>query len=75
MITKRGVKTGIGIVAVMIVAVALIGFKLYRDKLTVMLPDYPPIKKRRVARSGMGREATRRIPPCGPGDPDDQHSL
>jgi hypothetical protein len=45
MITKRGVKTGIGVVAVVIVAVSLIGFKLYRDKLTVSLPDYAPIKK------------------------------
>ena len=45
MIKKRGVKTGIGIVAVVIVAVALIGFKLYQDKLTVSLPDYAPIKK------------------------------
>ena len=45
MITKRGVMIGIGLVAVVVVAVALIGFKLYRDRLTVSLPDYPPIKK------------------------------
>ena len=45
MIKKRGVKTGIGVVAVLIVAVALIGFRLYQDKLTVSLPDYAPIKK------------------------------
>jgi len=43
-ITKRVVRTGIGVVAVMIVAAAFIGFKLYKDKLTVILPDYPPIK-------------------------------
>jgi len=43
-ITKRGVKTVIGGGAVVIVVVALVGLKLYRDKLTVSLPDYPPIK-------------------------------
>src|SRR3954449_139040 len=44
-IKKRGMKTGIGVVAAVIVAVALTGFKLYQDKLTVSLPDYAPIKK------------------------------
>ena len=75
MITKRGFKIGIGLVAVAVVAVALIGFKLYRDRLTVSLPDYPPIKKAVWLDQGWDQSLTRRIPPCRPGHPDHQHSL
>src|SRR5947209_18055957 len=45
MITMRKVKTIIGVVAVLLIVVAGIALKLYRDKLYVNLPDYPPISK------------------------------
>ena len=38
-------KIAIGVAAVVLVVVAGVGFKLYRDKLNVGPPDYPPIYK------------------------------
>jgi len=45
MVTIRKVKIAIGVVAVVLVCLAGVGFKLYRDKLYVGPPDYPPIYK------------------------------
>src|SRR6476620_7211570 len=42
-ITKRGVKTGIAVVTLVVLALALVSLKLVQDKLMVSLPDYPPI--------------------------------
>ena len=75
-IKKRGVKTGIGVVAVLIVAVALIGFRLYQDKLTVSLPDYAPIKKAVWLDQGWDQNQREEVPPmCRPGHAHSQHSL
>jgi RoxA-like, cytochrome c-like len=42
---RRKIKIAIGTIAVLLVVVAIVGFRLYRDRLTVSLPDYPPVKK------------------------------
>jgi hypothetical protein len=39
----RNVKIGIGVTVVVLLFVAVVGFELYRDKLYVGPPDYPPI--------------------------------
>jgi hypothetical protein len=35
----------LGAIATVVIVAVIVGFKLYRDKLTVALPDYPPISK------------------------------
>src|SRR5918999_4925136 len=42
---RRKIKIAIGGIAVLLVVVAIVGFRLYRDRLTVSLPDYPPVKE------------------------------
>jgi processive rubber oxygenase RoxA-like protein len=44
-IIEHKVMTAIGAAAVVIIVVAVVVFTIYRDKMVVVLPDYPPIKK------------------------------
>jgi len=45
MIRITKLKTGIGAVAILFIVLVAVGFKIYRDKLYVNLPDYPPINR------------------------------
>ena len=41
---KRKARIVIGAIVVVLLIAAVFGFKVYRDKLTVSLPDYPPVR-------------------------------
>jgi hypothetical protein len=45
MITRRSIQLGLGAIALLVIGLATGAFFIYRDRLSVHLPDYPPIKR------------------------------
>ena len=58
---RRNVKIGLAALAGVVIAGAIFGFKTYRDKLTVSLPDYPPIRKAIWLEQGWSQEQRERF--------------
>ena len=56
MVKRRKIQTAIGTAAFVLVVLSVAGFMLYRSKLTVTLPDYPPIKKAMWLEQGWPQE-------------------
>ena len=75
MITIRKVKIAIGVAAVVLVVAAVIGFKLYRDKLYVGPARLPADLQGRVARAGLDAGAARMVSPHRPGHANRQHPV
>ena len=61
MMKRRNVKIGLAALAGVVIAGAIFGFRTYRDKLTVSLPDYPPIRKAIWLEQGWSQEQRERF--------------
>src|SRR5262245_13809268 len=42
---RRKVTIGLGVFVLLLVVLGVVGFVIYRDKLVVQLPDYPPVRQ------------------------------
>jgi hypothetical protein len=61
MMKRQNLKIGLAVLAAVMIIGAVFGFKIYRDKLTVSLPDYPPIRKAIWLEQGWSQEQRERF--------------